>query len=142
MGYRKTILLDFDGVLHHYTGWNEGRLNKPLPGARKACLLLARKYRLVCFTTRATNPELMEGVLQWLRQWGFPEMRVTAIKEPSFVQIDDRSIPFTGQWSDEFLQQVDNFRTYWESMQLPPEPQLESEALQQSLAGDLPRGLE
>lgn len=115
MAHRQTILLDFDGVLHSYNGWNGGRLNEtPLPFARKACWLLAKTYRLVCFTTRATRPEQKLLVEEWLRRHGFPLMPVTATKEPAHLMIDDRALTFTS-WSDAFLQQVQTFRTHWNS---------------------------
>lgn len=109
--HRQTILLDFDGVLHNYTGW-EGpeKLNSPIEKARAACFALEKKYRLVVFTTRPS-----EYVIPWLRKWSFPEMKVTNIKEPAFLIIDDRAITFNGNWSDELLKQIDDFKPYWEA---------------------------
>jgi hypothetical protein len=107
---KKTILVDFDGVLSDYKGWRgPDQLDPPLPNARKAMYLLAKDYTLVCFTTRPAEP-----VDLWLRKHGFPHMRVTNIKDPAFLQIDDRALTFKS-WSDEFLAQIKSFKTHWES---------------------------
>lgn len=110
---KKTILVDFDGVLHDYKGWvgpEERFLNPPIEKARHACHILSRDYRLVCFTTRP-----VEMAARWLRHYGFPEMRVTNMKEPAFLIIDDRAICFEGQWTDEFLARIKSFEPHWQS---------------------------
>ena len=107
---RKTLLVDFDGVLHDYKGWQGAEvLNNPLPGARGAMWLLERHFKLVCFTTRPA-----EYVTPWLKLHGFPEMKVTNIKEPAFLILDDRAVTFRGKWNDSLIQEIRNFRPYWE----------------------------
>lgn len=117
MSYRKTLLIDFDGVLHSYTGWKgpaEQELGPPIDKARHAILLLAKEFRIVCFTTRPA--ELVE---LWLRRHGFPAMKVTNYKEAAFLIIDDRAICFDGTWNDALLERIRNFKTHWEGS-LPP----------------------
>lgn len=118
---KKRLLVDFDATLHQYTGWNEGRLAGPLEGARHAMHILSRTYELVCFTTRADRPLMKEAVESWLRQYGFPAMRVTNIKEPCHLCIDDRALCFPGVWSESFLQQVRSFHPHWEAPVREPE---------------------
>lgn len=109
MAGRQTILIDFDGVLHDYKGWEGPKaLGKPIEKARASCYQLERNYRLVCFTTRPK-----EFVEPWLRLHGFPPMKVTNIKEPAFLIIDDRAVTFTGTWSNEFLAQITSFSPHW-----------------------------
>lgn len=113
MPSKPTLLLDFDGVLHDYKGWEgpeERFLHPPIEGARHACLLLARDFRLVCFTTRPR-----EMVEKWLRAWGFPQMMVTDRKLPAAVLLDDRALTFTGTWTDDLLSQIRNFQPHWHS---------------------------
>lgn len=114
---KKTLLIDFDGTLSEYHGWRGlTEVGPPLPQARKACILLARTFKLICFTTRA--PEVVEP---WLRQHGFPEMEVTNVKKPAHVIVDDRVVLFEGQWTDELLRKITDFAPHWES---PPKPEV------------------
>lgn len=109
MPQRQTLLIDFDGVLHNYKGWEgELSLHNPIPNARKALYLLVDKYRLICFTTRKA-----EIVTAWLKLHGFPEMKVTNIKEPAFLIIDDRALTFKGEWTEELMTQIKTFKPHW-----------------------------
>lgn len=116
---RQTLLIDFDGTLHEYHGWDnkvgpeERMLNPPLENARHACHILSRDYRLVCFTTRP-----VEMVERWLRTWGFPSMKVTNYKEPAHAIIDDRAIQFTGAWTEDLLRQIRDFQPHWRKQPL------------------------
>lgn len=107
---RKTLLIDFDGVLHQYTGEFTPNLNPPLPQARAACCILAKKYRLVCFTSRP-----VEQVEPWLSRWAFPKMLVTNEKLPAFLIIDDRAICFQGVWTDNFIKSIAAFQPHWKT---------------------------
>lgn len=107
---KKTLLVDFDGVLAQYSGWKgPEELGPPLTKARSAMHLLAKDYTLVCFTTR--DPQYVEP---WLKRHGFPHMRVTNRKDPAYLQIDDRAICFQGEWTNELLEQIKHFRPWWE----------------------------
>ena len=112
--HRPRLLLDFDGVLHTYTGWNGGQLESPLTKARHACMLLAEQFELVCFTARANSPEGQALVEAWLARWGFPIKRVTAMKEAAVLCVDDRAICFEGEWNDTLLARIRAFHPYWE----------------------------
>ena len=46
----------------------------------------------------SSNPDLQK-VANWLHKYEFPQMKVTNIKEPAHVYIDDRAIRFTN-WQD------------------------------------------
>lgn len=118
---KPTLLIDFDGVMHEYAGWKGLTVvDGPIPGARAALYILERKYKLVCFTTR--NAEIVK---RWLTQYGFPEMKVTNIKEPAELILDDRAICFTGIWDQKLLDAIKNFQPHWKS----PNPQLEESSL-------------
>lgn len=108
---KQTILIDFDGTLSQYTGWRGlDQVGPPFEHARHGCLLLAKEFRLVCFTTR--NAVIVE---KWLKAYGFPEMKVTNVKEPAFLILDDRAITFEGEWSDGLLEKMRRFRPHWKS---------------------------
>lgn len=106
---RQTLLIDFDGVLHDYHGWTgPDPVGIPIEKARHAMHHLASTYRLVCFTTRPA-----EQTRRWLLRYGFPEMKVTNMKEPAFLIIDDRAITFPGTWTDELLSRITSFSPHW-----------------------------
>lgn len=116
MTTRQTLLIDFDGVLHSYTGWT-GPIptGPPIDKARAALLLLSKTYRIVIFTTRPA-----EQTKDWLRRYGFPDLKVTNIKEPAHLIIDDRAITFPGTWSDELLSRITSFNPHWHQDAAPP----------------------
>lgn len=108
--YKPTILIDFDGVLSQYDGWKgPGVLGPPIEGARAAVAQLSKHYKLLVFTTR-TKLE----VEPWLREHGFTPFfqGITSIKVPAHLQIDDRSVQFSG-WK-EMMSTVKEFKPWWE----------------------------
>ena len=103
MGYRKTLAIDFDGVLHEYRNF-EAPSGKPVPGAVEAWYKLYNAgYNLVVFTCRKD----LDSVREWMhrhfdfkRNIGhFYEPEITNIKPMAIVYIDDRAIRFTN-WDD------------------------------------------
>lgn len=111
-GRKPTLLIDFDGTLHQYTGWKGlTHIDGPIEGARRALYLLERNYKLVCFSTRSR-----EVVEQALRLWGFPKMKVTNIKEPAELIIDDRALTFRGVWDQTFLDSIRDFQPHWKTI--------------------------
>lgn len=111
MPHKKTLLVDFDGTIAKYFGWvpNETNIQRePTEGARRALYILSNDFELVCFTTRDPAP-----VREWLSRYGFPKMRVTNVKEPAFLILDDRGLLFEGVWTDELLSKIRNFQPWW-----------------------------
>lgn len=112
MPTKKTVLIDFDGVLASYDGWKgEEELGQPLDKVRHACALLSKDFKLVCFTTRGG-----QFVEPWLREHGLAPFfdGVTSIKIPAFCMIDDRVVEFKGEWNDELIARVRAFKPWWE----------------------------
>jgi hypothetical protein len=97
MGSKK-IMIDFDGVIHKYSeGWSDGSIyDNAVEGAiDKIDLLMSKGFECVVFTTR----EDKVAVAEWLTNRGFPNLRITNLKEPALAYIDDRAIRFTN-WED------------------------------------------
>jgi hypothetical protein len=113
--YQPKVALDFDGVLHQYSGWNEGRLNGPIAGAREAVEALTKlENQVVIFSTRD-----VEVIRAWLdehgfRQRDFPPIEVTRTKPLCKVLLDDRAIRFDGRWSDDLIRALHEYKAYWE----------------------------
>lgn len=97
---KKTIALDFDGVLHAYTsGWQGPSAipDPPVPGMADLChTLLGMGFDLVIMTSRARYPLAPRAIAAWLEEYGFPIMPVTAEKVPAELYIDDRGFRFDG----------------------------------------------
>lgn len=107
----KTIVVDFDGVLHWYRkGWSDGSIyDEPTPGAQDAMReLLAAGFSVVVFSTRALD-RVVRGMVQegqsdlmraWLYRHGFPQLEIwkEAGKPMGIAYIDDRAVRFNGDW--------------------------------------------
>ena len=105
---RRTIALDFDGVLHKYNGYQNGLVQGPIVGAKDAVeTLLAAGNTVVVFTTRP--PSLVEP---WLKEHGFPPLEVTSVKRPFWVLVDDRAIHFGGSWEG-LVKEIEAFKPWW-----------------------------
>jgi phosphoglycolate phosphatase-like HAD superfamily hydrolase len=101
---KKTICVDFDGVIHAYTkGWNDGKVyDDPIPGAIEGLAKLQRKnYAVVIFTARQDFLEI--GL--WLKKHDteklidFNNLIITSVKVPAIAYIDDRAVRFNN-WQD------------------------------------------
>ena len=114
---KKTIAVDFDGVIHKYSkGWQNGAIyDEPVKGTHGALMLLKKEYFIYIFTTRN-----VQEVVAWMnsnfwgdgeigfrtiimpegtRFWQGEEVAVSNCKLPAIAYIDDRGIRFTN-WKD------------------------------------------
>lgn len=101
----RTIVLDFDGVLHSYTsGWKgaEAIPDPPTPGAQDFVRSLQDAgYTVVICSTRAESPEGADAMAAWLYANDFPDfLGLTHGKPPALVYLDDRALRFDGEWPD------------------------------------------
>ncbi len=99
----KAILIDFDGVVHKYSkGWQDGEIyDEPVKGTKEALTYFKDilGFTIVIFTTRVFNDSSKEAHIRlWLNKFKIPFDRITAIKEPAVLQIDDRGYRFDGNW--------------------------------------------
>lgn len=106
---KKTICVDFDGVLNEYDGYEEGNLGEPLTGSKEFIKELRKKYKVVILTSRPK-----EQVIDWLNNNSFPNIKVTNRKVPAVAYIDDRAIQFNGSYTQALYEAV-NFKPYWEN---------------------------
>jgi hypothetical protein len=98
---KHTVAVDFDGVLHSYRrGWTgTDPEDPPVPGAEAFVRRLQdRGWVVVVHTARATNPNGVAAVHQWLQLHGFPRLHVTAQKPTAAAYVDDRAVRFDGDW--------------------------------------------
>lgn len=95
----ETIALDFDGVVHDYSGGWTGfdPTGEPVPGAREFVeWAQAEGYEVIISSCRAYTQLGRLGVQHWLGRHGFPIMAVTCEKPHAKFYIDDRGIRFEG----------------------------------------------
>jgi hypothetical protein len=109
---RRTVCLDFDGVIHSYrSGWCGAEVipDPPIHGTRQAVARLRKKYRVVVHSARCATDEGVKAIETWLDKNGIEVDEVCRYKPPAAVYIDDRAIPFTGDW-DQVITAVHQFR--------------------------------
>lgn len=89
---KKTIALDFDGVLHVYDrGWQDGSIyGDVIEGAVEAVQALSKEYSLVIFTCRVP----VTAVFNWVKEKFNLEIPVTNAKPHADMYIDDRGHHF------------------------------------------------
>jgi hypothetical protein len=94
---KKTILVDFDNVIHNSPdGWQGGKIyGQMMPGAKESIEKLVKFGFEVVVCTARDNLDL---VRVWLAEHGLA-LEVTNQKQPSIAIIDDRAIRFTN-WPD------------------------------------------
>lgn len=97
---RKTIAIDFDGVLHAYTTpWTkpEEIHDEPVPGAVEWVTEACSRFEVVVYSVRAETVPGREAMKAWLIRNGFPrDVLVMHEKPKAIVYIDDRAWRFEG----------------------------------------------
>lgn len=117
---RRTIALDFDGVIHHYReGW-KGPLNiydTPVPGAFDFIRQSLVEFDVVIFSARLASEAAESAIKSWFTKHGLDksdikELKFSAIKPPAVLYIDDRGYHFDGTFpSLEFIRSFTPWQT-------------------------------
>ncbi len=104
----KTLLLDFDGVIHSYvSGWQGATIpDDPVPGAFDfiRALLDDGRFKVCIWSSRTSGQEGgCAAMHQWFRDHGLAPEHLDGLwfpirKLPAFLTIDDRAICFTGEF--------------------------------------------
>lgn len=112
---KKTVVFDFDGVIHSYTsGWRGQCVisDPPVPGIKEAIdEIRAAGYEVVVVSTRCASVQGQGAVQAWLLD---NDIKVDAIKmekPPAIVYIDDRAICFDGNPAT-LLSKVQEFKPW------------------------------
>lgn len=112
---KKTVVFDFDGVIHSYTSGWQGVTNipdPPVPGIAKAIAdIREADYEVVVVSTRTADPLGMQAVRSYLMLNRIEVDKVCAEKPPAIVYIDDRAICFDGH-PDTLLSKINTFRPW------------------------------
>jgi hypothetical protein len=107
---RKTIVLDFDGVLHDYDEWRGAEvIGEPVEGALDfVWWLKERGYGLRIISVRAAHEGGKVAIQKWLKKHGFPKISVSHEKKGGCLYIDDRAIRFEGDFDQMYQYLADN----------------------------------
>ena len=109
--YKKTIMIDLDGVLDNYSTYDKNSIPEIRTGAVDFIKRLDKtgKYELVLFTTR--SPKL---ATEWLIKNKIDKYfkDVTNVKYPAYIYLDDRAIQFRGDYKTTF-DEIEKFNIYW-----------------------------
>jgi hypothetical protein len=109
---RRTICLDFDGVIHSYrSGWCGAEVipDPPIHGTQQAIARLRKRYRVVIHSARCATEAGYEAVQAWLRKHGLEVDGVCRYKPPAAIYVDDRAVPFRGDWQ-QTIADINDFR--------------------------------
>jgi hypothetical protein len=106
MGQKKTILVDFDGVLHEYkTPWTTSEIisDGPVEGSLEALveLLSCEDFEVNIYSSRSQTIGGISAMQSWLLENGVPDDLVRLLKFPTtkpgaWITIDDRCWTFNG----------------------------------------------
>ena len=116
------IAVDFDGVISAYEGWRgKGDFALPVPGVRAALKTLKDEGHIILINT--TRLEIHQ-IKEYLEFHDIPfdhlnhsplndEKMLHPAKQQADVYIDDRGLRFVGQWDEDFLSAIRNFKPWW-----------------------------
>lgn len=112
--YKPTVCIDLDGVIADYSkGWQgDEYFGEPITGVKEALQKLKDKGWKVIVWTARKKKDLVRG---YLNKHKIPFDSINENGKPSAkVYVDDRALPFNGDWSDEFVNKILKFRRWQE----------------------------
>lgn len=113
----KTVVFDFDGVIHSYiSGWKGENVipDPPVPGITEAIRSIREAgYEVIVVSTRCKSGAGMGAILRYLEKNGIEVDSVMAEKPPAICYIDDRAICFDGH-AESLLDKVTGFKSWVE----------------------------
>lgn len=121
----KTVVFDFDGVIHSYTsGWlGETTIpDPPVPGIREALKEIhGVGYEVVVVSTRCATAKGKGAIEAWLYNNGLREYidKVCKEKPPAIAYIDDRAICFDGH-PENLLKKIQSFEPWYKIPTITP----------------------
>lgn len=121
----KTVVFDFDGVIHSYTSGWKGETNipdPPVPGIQKALKEIHDAgYKVVVVSARCKTVFGRMAIENWLDMYGMTQDvdKVCKGKPPAIAYIDDRAICFDGH-PETLLKKIKNFQPWYKTPTLTP----------------------
>lgn len=114
---KKTVVFDFDGVIHSYTsGWKGEDVipDPPVTGIKDSIQQIRKAgYEVVVVSTRCATNKGINAVNKYLLENGIFVDKFCREKPPAIVYIDDRAICFDGK-SDKLLEKIEQFKPWYQ----------------------------
>lgn len=116
---KKTIVVDFDGVLHSYTsGWKGATVvpDAPVDGALEWLAAAVERFDVAIHSSRSREKGGIEAMREWLLREGLAErvleqLKFPRTKVPAHVYLDDRGWRFEGTFPE--LDALDAFQPWF-----------------------------
>lgn len=119
---KRTIAIDFDGVISSYTGWKgKGVFGDPIAGCKSSLeKLKADGWMIVVFTTRLEIDAISEFLKYHQIPYDYINFNPDNIEQMLFpgkvladVYLDDRAVRFDGVWGSELLNKICESSPWW-----------------------------
>ena len=116
----KTVAFDFDGVIAKYEGFKGPHdITEPIQEVFKAITLLKEKgFKIIIHSTRGDD-----FLKSYCEKFSIPFDYIyrrpdregeNPGKPVAYVYVDDRSICYRGQDAETLVDEISNFKAYWE----------------------------
>lgn len=115
---KKTVLVDFDGVIHSYTsGWHGADTisDPPVEGAFDFLREAILEFKVCIYSSRSREPGGIEAMRKWFIDYELPFEILDALDFPTkkpaaFLTIDDRAFCFKGTFPT--MRVIRNFKPW------------------------------
>lgn len=114
---KRTICLDFDGVIHGYqSGWKGAHIipDMPVTGTKEAIEKLRETWKVVVYSSRSGQEGGKAAMAEWITKHGIEVDELADHKPPAFIYVDDRGVTFNGNWQD-CIEAINSF-THWQKL--------------------------
>lgn len=116
--FKKTVCLDFDGVMHSYSsGWKGVDVipDPPVPGTAEALeAYLDAGFEVVIYSSRSKEAAGIRAMKEYIAlEFGHAverQLQFAAEKPAAWLTIDDRAIRFDGTWPT--VEEIDGFKPW------------------------------
>lgn len=119
MENKKTICIDFDGVIHSYvSGWKGIDVipDPPIEGAIYALQVYTGYFDVCIYSSRSKEQKGVYAMIKWLNKNGLGSEYIAQIhfplqKPPAWITIDDRCMCFNGVFPHH--REIENFKPWY-----------------------------
>lgn len=120
---KRTICIDFDGVLHDYSEGFKGKdvFGDMLPNADKGTQLLKKKgWTIIIYTTRPKTAKLEKWLKDHKIAYDYINENPNQPEDSkggkliADIYLDDRGMRFNGQWSEWLMEEIAGFQPWQE----------------------------
>jgi hypothetical protein len=130
--HKKTLCLDFDGVIHSYTSGWQGHAcvsDAPVPGAIAFLYDALKTFKVAIYSSRSSTEGGIAAMQHYIARhaaeaafdYGQPwwlQLEWPVNKPAAHLTIDDRALTFTGEWPS--IQTLVNFTPWYVPVAEPP----------------------